>query len=113
MNGGRSLLGISAIFVHLYMLRKFAKVPETNDPGIKQLASGATYNQKRERTMETAQTNPGVDIAPRLQLRNLQAINHRSSIAEDVRKGLALRPRWLPPKYFYDDLKFVEINFAL
>lgn len=53
--------------------------------------------------METAQTNPGVDIAPRLQLRNLQAINHRSSIAEDVRKGLALRPRWLPPKYFYDE----------
>ena len=26
-----------------------------------------------------------------------------STLAEDVRAGLLSRPRWLPPKYFYDD----------
>lgn len=53
--------------------------------------------------MEIQHTTRGVDIAPRLQLRTLQVAGQNSSIAEDVREGLAQRPRWLPPKYFYDE----------
>jgi len=59
--------------------------------------------RQQERRMEIPHTSPGVDIAPRLQLRNLPAAQSQNSIADDVRRGLVHRPRWLPPKYFYDE----------
>lgn len=33
----------------------------------------------------------------------LSGTDHRRELVADVRRGLAIAPRWLPPKYFYDD----------
>lgn len=35
--------------------------------------------------------------------RHLAAAHHRQQLAADVRRGLTATPKWLPPKYFYDD----------
>jgi L-histidine N-alpha-methyltransferase len=33
----------------------------------------------------------------------VSSADHRRSMVSDVRTGLSTAPRWLPPKYFYDD----------
>jgi len=43
------------------------------------------------------------DIAPRLQLLNLENNTGVQSLAQDVFAGLGGRPKELPPKYFYDE----------
>nr|AIA17494.1 putative methyltransferase [uncultured bacterium] len=40
----------------------------------------------------------------RLTIHNLLSTNQASSFADDVRVGLAIQPKTLPPKYFYDTL---------
>jgi L-histidine N-alpha-methyltransferase len=43
------------------------------------------------------------DIAPRLQLLNLENKTAERTLAQDVIEGLGGRPKELPPKYFYDE----------
>jgi len=43
------------------------------------------------------------DIAPRLQLLNLEQHVMEASLAKDVIQGLGGQPKELPPKYFYDE----------
>lgn len=43
------------------------------------------------------------DIAPRLQLLNLETYTAERTLAQDVLDGLGGRPKELPPKYFYDE----------
>lgn len=44
-----------------------------------------------------------MDVAPRLQLLNLDPVEVRSTLAQDVRAGLGRAQKELPPKYFYDE----------
>lgn len=44
-----------------------------------------------------------MDEAPRLQLLNLDPVEDRSTLAEDVLTGLSRTQKELPPKYFYDE----------
>lgn len=43
------------------------------------------------------------DIAPRLQVLNLEGDEPERTLAEDVLSGLGRQPKELPPKYFYDE----------
>ena len=40
----------------------------------------------------------------RLQIHNLVKLDPSAGFAEDVRKGLSSEPKYLSPKYFYDEL---------
>lgn len=41
--------------------------------------------------------------APRLTSRKIPPLRPLADIALDARRGLTRRPRWMPPKYFYDE----------
>jgi len=41
--------------------------------------------------------------APRLTSRKVPPIRPLADVVQDARRGLMRRPRWMPPKYFYDE----------
>jgi len=49
-------------------------------------------------------THTGAGVSQqRLQVRRIAPTREVPGLAEDVRRGLLTPPRWLPPKYFYDE----------
>jgi L-histidine N-alpha-methyltransferase len=60
-------------------------------------ASGAALYPPASRSAATRAADP------LLRVERHHIDDQRAQLAADVRRGLTARPKWLPPKYFYDD----------
>lgn len=67
-------------------------------------AMGTKHPAVPDLTSDAVALASGDPTAPRLRLRRVAAERAAPTFAEDVRRGLTANPKFLYPKYFYDEL---------